>query len=31
VLERIDREWTALGRVPSMIDICWFELPAERR
>jgi hypothetical protein len=27
VRDRIEREWTALGRDPNLGDICWFRLP----
>src|SRR5258706_506260 len=28
VVARIGREWDALGGLPSIDDICWFEYPA---
>ncbi|TAJ35734.1 MAG: hypothetical protein EPO55_25070 [Reyranella sp.] len=28
VVARIDHEWDALGSLPSIDDICWFEYPA---
>ena len=31
VLQRIQREWHAHGREPNPNDICWFDLPADRR
>jgi hypothetical protein len=27
VIRRIDEEWAALGSIPIMIDIAWFDLP----
>ena len=31
VLDRIDREWQALGREPNIPDIAWFDFPEVRR
>lgn len=28
VIERIRREWLALGRMPNITDIVWFDLPS---
>ena len=27
ILQRIEREWDALGREPNISDICWFDNP----
>ncbi len=31
VLDRIDREWSALGRDPNLWEVCWFDLPQAAR
>ncbi|MXP65650.1 hypothetical protein E0493_20070 [Roseomonas sp. M0104] len=30
-LQRIAHEWQLLGRAPAMYEICWFDLPDDRR